>query len=240
MCSISDEEDFLMRRSICIVLALTLVLSLVPVLGTPVHAVTQNQQNIVDRANYMYDLTWVCQKTVYGWRDQYTFYEGETYRVPYGQPVYSGYYIGYGVSVEDFLAAAADGSSVFYTSQSEYSGKTSTYYASDCSAFVSWCWGIARSTTYTIPNYSTDLGMATESNIRNYLQLGDALNSSSAGHVVLVTDLTYDESGTLTQIEITEQTPPQLKRSYYTPAELAAKYGSQYSICRYMDRARGT
>ena len=222
-----------MRRSISILLVLALVLSFIPVLSTPVRAVTQNQQNIVDRADYMYNLTWVAQETINGWRDQYTFYEGNTYRVPYGQPVYSGAYIGYGVSVEDFLAAAAESGSVFYTKQSEYAGKTSTYYATDCSAFVSWCWGISRNTTYSIPSLSTNLGMATESNIRTYLQLGDALNSSSAGHVVLVTDLTYDESGTLIQIEITEQTPPQLKRSYYTPTELAAKYASQYSICRY-------
>lgn len=63
--------------------------------------------------------------------------------------------------------------------------------------------------------------------------MGDALNSSSAGYVVLVTGLSYNASGTITSIEITEQTPPQLKKSYYTPESLGSKYGSKYSIQRY-------
>ena len=199
---------------------------------TEVKAATTSQNNIVARADYLYDTTWVCQKTVSGWRGNYTFYAGSTYHLPYGQPVYAGAYIGYGVSVDDFLAAAADGSSIFYTSQSNYAGKTSTYYANDCSSFVAWCWGVARQTTATIPNISTYIGAANQSNITNYLELGDCLNSNSAGHVVLVTGLTYS-GGTLTQIEITEQTPPQLKRSYYTPAGLASVYSSSYGIYRY-------
>ena len=39
-------------------------------------------------------------------------------------------------------------------------------------------------------------------------------------------------SGALVQIEITEQTPPQLTRTYHTPASLASKY-SVYGIYRY-------
>ena len=223
-------------RLVSLLLIMALVLSLVPAISIPakaVHVPTANQQNIVDRANYMYNLTWVAQETIYGWRYGYVFEKGQTYRLPYAQPIYAGYYIGYGVSIETFLTAAADASSVYYSKMSEYNGWYSTYYGTDCSAYVSWCWGAARHTTYSIPNISTNYGYATESNIRNYLQHGDALNSNAAGHVVLVTNLTYDESGTLIQIEITEQTPPQLKRSYYTPAELAAKYGSQYTIQRY-------
>ncbi len=223
----------LSARVVSILLMVALVLSFLPAaVKTEVHAATRNQKNIVDRANYLYNTTWVCQKTVAGWRDQYYFTKGETYRIPYGQPIYSGYYIGFGVEVDTFVAAAADASSIFYSGQSEYNNWTSTYYATDCSAYVSWCWGTSRYTTYSIPLNSTNMGAATESNIYG-LQLGDALNSNSAGHVVLVTDLTYDANGTLTQIEITEQTPPQLKRSYYTPATLAAKYAAEYTIQRY-------
>ena len=223
-------------RLISLVLILALVLSLVPAISVPAKAAyvpTTNQQNIVDWANYLYNLTWVAQETIYGWRYGYTFEKGESYRLPYAQPINAGAYIGYGVSIETFLAAAADASSVYYSKMSEYNGWYSTYYGTDCSAFVSLCWGTSRKTTYTIPSVSTNYGYATESNIRSYLQLGDALNSNDAGHVVLVTDLTFDDSGSLTQIEITEQTPPQLKRSYYTPTELAAKYGAQYTIQRY-------
>ena len=94
--------------------------------------------------------------------------------------------------------------------------------------------GIDRKTTYSIPLTSgvTYIGMATAANTAQ-LQLGDCLNSNDVGHVVLVTDLAYNSSGNLTQIEITEQTPPQLKRSYYTPSELGSKYGGYDGIYRY-------
>jgi hypothetical protein len=47
-----------------------------------------------------------------------------------------------------------------------------------------------------------------------------------------VTGLEYDSSGAITQIEITEQTPPQMKRSSYSPYQLYSKY-SNYTIQRY-------
>ena len=107
---------------------------------TPVHAATTSQNNIVARANYLYGLTWTCQEDVSGWRGIYTFSKGKTYRLPYGQPINTGAYIGYGVTVEDFLTAAHAKGSVFYTSRSTYksNGSSSVYYAIDCSAFVSW------------------------------------------------------------------------------------------------------
>ena len=192
---------------------------------------SQNQLNIVDRANYMYNTTWVCKKTVAGWGG--TFYQGSTYRIPYGQPVNTGKYVGFekfGASRDEFLAAAADPNSVHYTKRSTYN-KESTYYCNDCSAFVSYAWGISRNTTSSLGSKSTNLGKATESNIRANLQLGDALNYAGS-HVVLVTGITYS-GNTMTQVEITEQTPPQIKRSYYSPSALASKYSSKYSILRY-------
>lgn len=210
------------------------MIAAVTILGVyiPAEASTNYQHNIVARANYLYNSTWVCKKTVAGWRGQYYFYAGNTYRIPYGQPVHSGRYVGYYVTVDDFLASTKNAKSAFYTSRSSCSGLQSVYYATDCSAFVSWCWGIPRQTTATIPKYSTYIGMANASNV-NKLKRGDCLNSNSVGHVVLVTGLTYNKNGALTQIEITEQTPPQLKRSYYTPQQLAKKYGAYYGIYRY-------
>jgi hypothetical protein len=198
-----------------------------------VYAATTSQNNIVARADYLYDITWVCQQNVSGWNYNYTFYAGNTYRIPYGQPINSGYYIGYGVSVDNFVSSANTYGSVYYSSRSTYGTTSSVYYATDCSAFVSWCWGVDRKTTYSIPQISTYIGMANTTNSTYNLQLGDCLNSNDVGHVVLVTGLSYDSNGNITQIEITEQTPPQLKRSYYTPSELGSKYGTYYGIYRY-------
>ena len=223
-------------KGLCLFLCVTLVAGVITFFNSShimnVHAATESQKNIVARADYLYDQTWVCQSNVSGWNYNYTFYAGNTYHIPYGQPINSGYYIGYGVSVDDFMNSANTYGSVFYNSRSTYGSTSSVYYATDCSAFVSWCWGVDRKTTYSIPQISTYMGMATASNAYS-LQLGDCLNSNDVGHVVLVTGLTYDSNGNLTQIEITEQTPPQLKRSYYTPASLGAKYGSYYGIYRY-------
>lgn len=220
-------------RGISIFLALALVLGYVPVLRTEARAVTINQQNIADRADFFFNTTWVCQKDVNAWRDEFVFKKGETYHLPYGQPVNSGKFIGYGVELEDFLMAAADADSVFYSTQSEFNGWTSVYYATDCAAFVAMCWGTVRQDCSTLPYYSTYKGKPTEENVYNILQLGDALDSTSVGHVVLVSDLIYDSDGNLIQIEITEQTPPQLKRTYFTPTELADKYGEEFGIYRY-------
>ncbi len=189
---------------------------------------TQNQLNMVARADYMYGITWVAQQTVAGWSG--TFYKGNTYRIPYGQPINSGKYIGYGATVEEFLTAAATAGSIFYTTPSYYTGTKAPYYVTDCSSFVSWVWGISRTTTYFIPNYTTKIGAVTVSNATYSLQLGDALNSDA--HVVMVTGLEYNSNGAISQIEITEQTPPQMKRSYYTPSQLYNKYYA-YAIYRY-------
>lgn len=225
-----------MKRILSLALSLLLVVGVwicVPESGIVSHSLTSNQQNIVDRANYLYNMKWDCLKTIDGWRGEYTFTKGNTYRLPYGQPIDEGYYVGYGVHPVTFLESTKDSGSVFYTKQSKYDTKYSTYYASDCSAYVSWCWSIKRTTTIDINDSTTGYGKATASNIKSYLQLGDALNSPDQGHVVLVTDITYDSGGGISQIEITEQTPPQLKRSYYTVDELASKYGSYYTIQRY-------
>lgn len=210
-----------------------MLLALLPVVQpVQVQAVTQNQQNIVDRADYFYDTTWVCQKTIMAWRDETTFEAGQTYRLPYAQPVNSGQFIGYGVTLEDFLAAAADVNSVFYSRQSEFNGWTSAYYGTDCAAFVAMCWGTVRQDCSTLPYFSTKIGVVSAANLSK-IQLGDALDSTTVGHVVLVTDLIYDDRGELLQIEITEQTPPQLKRTLFTPEELVEKYEKEFYIYRY-------
>lgn len=100
--------------------------------------------NITARADYLYNLTWTAQKNVNGWKNRNTFYQGETYHIPYGQPVKSGKYIYWNVSIDDYMAATRDSSSVFYSSRSynTYNGEDaySTYYAMDCSAFAGYCW----------------------------------------------------------------------------------------------------
>jgi len=217
------------------VLMLASIFTCLPSTYVKANAWTSSQINIVKRADSLYSCTWVAQSDVSGWANgDYAFTAGEEYHLPYAQPITSGEYIGFGVSVIDYLKAANTPDSIFYTTQSDYSWAeypaTSTYYGTDCSAFASYCWGIDRTTTYYLPNKATDYGVISLDNM-NTLQLGDALNEQ-ASHVVLVTDLFYDGAGNVTAVEITEQTTPDTQRNVFTPEELITEFEG-YSILRY-------
>ncbi|MDE5557720.1 MAG: RICIN domain-containing protein [Ruminococcus sp.] len=215
------------------------ICTLLPVkIYVPFEASASGVDNIVARADYLYNTTWTAQATVKGWRNNYTFSKGSTYHIPYGQPVTKGKYICWGVSVDNFLSATQNASSEFYSTCSYYSGNSgsySTYYAMDCSALASYCWDLPNRTTTSSWNglSVTSYGKCTSANV-NKIQTGDALNLAGS-HIVIVSDVIYDSSGNVTQVEITEQTPPEIKRSYYTASSLVSKYSS-YTIYRYNKR----
>lgn len=75
------------KRIVSVLLCISMLLSIIALAPvswfTEVTAATTSQNNIVTRADYLYNTTWVCQKTVLGWRGSYTFYAGNTYRLPY-------------------------------------------------------------------------------------------------------------------------------------------------------------
>ena len=68
------------NRLVSLLLALILVAGMIPAMSTPVQAATANQLNMVARADYMYNTTWVCQQTVEGWRG--TFYATDSPSIP--------------------------------------------------------------------------------------------------------------------------------------------------------------
>lgn len=186
---------------------------------------TINQKNIVGWADYLYDIMWTAQAPVKGW--EYTFSQGNSYRIPYSQPVFTNGYIGYGISVEDFINETNNADSLFYTSSSEF-GETSTYYGMDCTSFVSVCWGIPRTTNF---RYCSDNLGYINSNTVNNIQIGDALENSA--HAVLITDVVYSGDA-VSKIEVTEATPPQLTRSVWTANSFVSYYGSRdYILERY-------
>lgn len=198
----------------------------------------QNQANMVARCNYMYNATWVCEKTISSWKNQSYFNKGSTYRIPYAWPVTTGKWVGdtsYGISVSAFLESTKNASSDFYTKQSycsSNSGSYAPYYGNDCSTFVTYCWGLSkRVTTSSLPNSATLIGNVTSTNVNSSLKIGDALNYAGS-HVVFVSNITYS-GNEISAIEITEQTPPQLKRTNHTVSSLVSKYGAKYKIYRY-------
>ena len=198
---------------------------------------TPNQQNIVLRAQQMSEVKWKCLKTIYSWggNDQSyvsgnsswgskvvatdgtvsygQFLEGKTYKgVPYAQAVGTGY-VGWDISLKQFLEATANSSSKFYTSNSTY-GRTAPYYGSDCTGFVSYAWDLPyRSLGQTLLSFSEYIGVTNEQGLYK-LQVGDCLNLITE-HVALVTDIGYDSAGRIVSVEITEQTPCKMRVTCY-------------------------
>ena len=202
-------------------------------------AVSQGQKNIVKRARQLAGYTWTPLENITQWGSRGTFYAGTTYTgIPYGQPVNTNGYVGYGISLEDFDAAMRDNTSKLYTDNSNYN-RIAPYYSTDCSGYVSYCWGLTnRRTTYSLPQMSTKVG---DQSIYS-LQIGDILDESSS-HVVLVSDLSYDDGGSIVGVEIMEETPVITRTTRYgqggtkTLASLQSYYLDKgYVIYRNPDR----
>ena len=186
--------------------------------------------NIVRRARQMSDVEWTPREWRYAWGGDNSYYNsdhsnnvtstdgtvttgyfvgGKTYKgVPYSQAVNTGY-VGWDLSLDDFLDAVNNNTSNFYSGYSSYS-RTAPYYGSDCSGFVSWAWDLpTRCTCTSILAYCYRV----ENSIGN-LQVGDAINEPSS-HIVLVTNIGYDANGNVNAVEITEQTPSKMRVSCY-------------------------
>ena len=199
--------------------------------------------NIVERAHYLYNITWDCKTDVDGWR-QYAgnhYSQGNSYHIPYGQPVHEGKYVYYGIPISDFIDETKYPAGDFYLKRSlcyEYdendnrinvndpNNKNSVYYAIDCSAFASYCWDLPQrkstGTWSSIPNaqYLGDV----KNNISK-IEPGDVLNRYEGpkknNHIVVVTSVDVDNN----TYEIIEATPKELLRNERTEAEVLNDYG---------------
>jgi hypothetical protein len=169
-----------------------------------------SRATIQSNADLMIDSTWTPKNTITNWEYTssssgddvyYTFKKGTTYTgVAYCQ------------------ANPVDNWAEFSSYVSNTAGGTVSY-GNDCSGFVSVCWKLpARKVTATFESqlgtYWTSLG-AIGSAATTSLLVGDALNSSSVGHIVLF--LSFDTTGVRTM----EQTPYHAQRKLRTFSNLA-------------------
>ncbi|MGN0465073.1 MAG: RICIN domain-containing protein [Lachnospiraceae bacterium] len=195
--------------------------------------------NIVSRAYHQVNITWSPNKLVDGFRDSKgiltgTYFPGRIYvGLPYGQLVNSGRYVPHGASFDTFLNAVADSNSLFYTGRGSYGKLESTYYGSDCSAFVSYSYGLPRMTTTTI-GMSSQFSKVDGNSIYN-AQVGDCFNKSGS-HTELITGMEYDQNGELVSVEVSEQTPPKAQTIIYTPSEVQNIINKGYTLLRYKQR----
>ena len=167
--------------------------------------VSDGVKNIVKRAYQMTNIQWTPLADISGWNSKLTYRAGTTYSgLPYGQPVttgeHDGDYVPWEVGLSEFCSYVKDPDSFMYTRQATYN-KIAPYYSIDCSAFVSWAWGLSSRHTKSIPNAATLIS----STSYEQMEIGDCLNKSG-NHVVLVTDLRYNATGQISAVEISEST----------------------------------
>jgi len=198
------------RRLVSLVLCLFLAIALCqPVLQLAVPAkaavmtrkpLTQGQENIVKRAYQMVNIRWTPVKDILGWRKGITYKAGTTYTgLPYGQPVYASY-VPWTTSLNGFLEAVGNPNSKMYTDDGTYNGAYAPYYSVDCSGFVSWALDLPRrQPSSSIGAYGIEISRSSYANAEVADFLCDAGN-----HVSLITDVTYDASGNVNSIEISE------------------------------------
>lgn len=194
-------------------------------------------RNIVARARQNVDIRWSPVRNVNGFSDPEdpvtVYYAGKTINgIPYGQQVSSGVWVPQSASFDSFLNAVRDAGSPLYTARGRNGSMDSTYYANDCSAMASYCYGISRITTWGFASSSMFVNVPGNS-IYN-AEIGDCFNAAGA-HIELITDMIY-ENGKLVGVEVTEQTPPKARSIIYTPARVQALINSAYTLKRYVGR----
>jgi len=243
-----EEDNMVRKKLLCIALIISIVLATFPTTSASTYAdvayathatgsLTQGQINIVMRARQVYEFEWTPLRNVVKWGGNSFFPAGVPVKgLPYGMPAENAY-VPLRTSFAEFLAAVNDSNSLLYTSRATRT-RVAPYYSLDCSAFVSWAWGLeSRHMTGALPGVSHNLGR----NMQN-IQVGDALNKSGV-HVVLVTDVQHGGSGEIVSMDILELNPPQAIFTRYGHGgtrplnDVSRRYLSNgYSILRYRHR----
>ncbi len=191
---------------------------------------TDEQKDIKERAEAIYNDVWKTQGRVRKWgvQDDYIKENTEIHGIIYCQPVNNGRFVlaPGGMTYEEYCQKRASASSELYSEdqkvwawrefENKDKSKTKKYgpkYGCDCSTFASYCWNLEnRHSTKEIINY----GIEINDTDRNFLglQVGDIINKAG-DHVIVITDIAYDADGNIGRIETIEQTVPDVKQSVY-------------------------
>lgn len=174
-------------------------------------------KNIVRRARQIYEMRWVPLSDLTCFDGDYVFEKGvEVQGIPYGQPVYSGKFVGFDATIDEFYSQSKIKNSEFYTQKAQYV-EYSTFYSLDCTAFVCYAW---NTNVRMFTGMLVQFGDYVSKRLKD-VQVGDALiKTGENAHAVLVTGVIEDDRGNIVWLEITEQTPPLTKRTRYGEGEL--------------------
>ncbi len=197
---------------------------------------------MVKRARQLLEIKWKPLNNIYKWSTSKTvgFYKGTEYSgIPYGQPVNTKTYVPFNVSLQDFLNYSKDINSKFCAENSytNYGAKYYfPYYSCDCSALVSYAWGISRTTTRGFAEGvgSVSDSYGTVSSNANTIKIGDALNDAGS-HIILVTNVVKNSNGNIVSVQTIEQTPPKVIMKTYDSLSAFKQALGSYTILRKKD-----
>ena len=197
---------------------------------------------MVKRARQLLEIKWKPLNNIVKWstNNAIGFYKGTEYNgIPYGQPVNTGTYVPHNVSLENFINYSKDSNSKFCNTNSYYNYGTTyyfPYYSCDCSALVSYAWGISRTTTTGFANGvgSVSDSYGTVSSNANAIKVGDALNDAGS-HIILVTNVTKNSNGNIVSVQTIEQTPPKVTMKTYDSLSAFKQALGKYTILRKKD-----
>lgn len=200
------------------------------------------QKEIQDRAREVYGYTWTPLKKIKEWNESenvYTlpFNNDGTPTIMHGAPYCmstldieeKGVEVLFAMSMDEFMKETVKDDSLLYSIEKKDWVEADTRngkrygprYGFDCSAFASYCVGLSSHVgTSEIPTnkYFVKKGNrdSTEPDkLYEGIKVGDVLNKSN-NHVIVITDILYDSTGKIAQIESIEQTTPCTTIKKYT------------------------
>lgn len=158
-----------------------------------------------------------------------TDFDGKVSRIIFDSDAYPDDGNGEDICLDCFDQRVGSLSSMIYGAASQIA----PLYGMDCSAFLSYCWGIKShigSSNLTGSNYCTQLSIANQNSL-GLLEIEDALIDEGS-HCLFVSRITLNSSGTVTEIQITDEYPPKTRTKTYTASAFCSKYFPDYGVYR--------
>lgn len=197
-------------------------------------ATSKGQVNFIKRARQMTDIKWKPAYQLIrmqsSWRgekqtDYFTAnkeYKGIPYSQNYNHYNHSALAVGNIVSLDAFMTTTRTSGTIQEQNQpSSITGTLAAYYGIYCSGLWAYAYDVQYCYLTSIPDTqgftaeANAVGALTAANIHNYIRLGDTMincpntsigRTATASHVVLITDIIYNENGTINAIEVSEAT----------------------------------
>ncbi len=215
--------------------------------------VTKEQKEIAKRARDIYNDTWVTLGKVKCWgkstEETDVMEPGEKiHGIIYTQAVYNGKFVlsPTGMSWDEYKEERANKDSKLYSTDFDdwswayvrqkdgsYAPQYGPKYGCDCSTFASYCWDLEeRKPTREIWKEGVQRG---ETGKFVKIQVGDILNEAG-NHVVVITDVKYNQDGNIAHIEVTEQTVPDVRQTVYDDVDDLLSEGGYGSYTLYRSK----